>query len=199
MAATGVSAVFKTASAPPENPDQLYGLPAEYGSGGMHFVYPDMLYHNQRNGSFRAIDQRLFSDGSGATMGLSTADYDRDGRVDYALTWWNQAHGLFRNSAYAGKRNNWITIELEGGGEIDRDAIGTRVSVFTDDGLRQMRELKSGSSLGAGNEMALHFGLGDAEIERLIVSWLNGDYHEYTNVPLNQRCRITLAAMNCER
>ena len=199
LAATGVSAVLKAPSAAPENPDQLYGLPAEFGSGGMHFVYPDMLYHNQRNGSFRAIDQRLFSDGSGATMGLSTADYDRDGRVDYALTWWNQAHGLFRNTAYAGTRNNWITIELEGGGEIDRDAIGTRVSVFTDDGLTQMRELKSGSSLGAGNEMALHFGLGAAEIERVIVSWLNGDYHEYTNVPLNQRCRITRAAMDCER
>lgn len=199
LASSGVSALSKMPSAQPDNPDQRYGLPPEYGPGGMHFVYPDMLYHNQRNGSFRAIDQRLFSDGSGATMGMSTADYDRDGRVDYALTWWNQAHGLFRNTAYAGTRNNWITIELEGGGEIDRDAIGTRVSVFTDDGLTQMRELKSGSSLGAGNEMALHFGLGAAEIERVIVSWLNGEYHEYTNVPLNQRCRITRATMDCER
>ena len=197
LAATGVSAVQRTPSAQPKNPDQLYGLPPEYGSGGMHFVYPDMLYHNQRNGSFRAIDQRRFSDGSRPTMGLSTADHDRDGRVDYALTWWNQAHGLFRNTAHAGKRNSWITFELEGGGAIDRDAIGTRVSVFTDDGLTQMRELKSGSSLGAGNEMALHFGLGAAEIERVIVSWLNGDYHEYTNVPFNQRCRITRAAMDC--
>ena len=197
LASTGVSALSKIPRAQLQNPDQLYGLPAQYGSGGMHFVYPDMLYHNQRNGSFRAIDQRLFSDGSAATMGMSTADYDRDGRVDYALTWWNQAHGLFRNTAYAGARNNWITIELEGGGEIDRDAIGTRVSVFTDDGLTQMRELKSGSSLGAGNEMALHFGLGAAEIERVIVSWLNGDYHEYTNVPLNHRCRIKRAAMDC--
>ncbi len=199
LASTGVSALSDIPSAQPENPNQLYGLPPEYGSGGMHFVYPDMLYHNQRNGSFRAIDQRLFSDGNRPTMGLSTADYDRDGRVDYALTWWNQAHGLFRNTAYAGERNNWITFELEGGGEIDLDAIGTRVSVFTSDGLTQMRELKSGSSLGAGNEMALHFGLGAAEIERVIVSWLNGDYHEYTNVPLNHRCRITRAAMDCTR
>ncbi len=199
LASTGVSALSKTPSAQLDNPDQRYGLPPEYGPGGMHFVYPDMLYHNQRNGSFRAIDQRLFSDGSGATMGLSTADYDRDGRVDFALTWWNQAHGLFRNTAYAGERNHWITFELEGGGKIDRDAIGTRVSVFTDDGLTQMRELKSGSSLGAGNEMALHFGLGAAEIERVIVSWLNGDYHEYTNVPLNRRCRITRVAMDCSR
>jgi hypothetical protein len=199
LAATGLSAPSKISTAQLDNPDQRYGLPPEYGPSGMHYVYPDMLYHNQRNGSFRAIDQRLFGDGSGATMGLSTADYDRDGRVDFALTWWNQAHGLLRNTAHAGKRNNWISIELEGGGEIDLDAIGTRVSVFSSDGLTQMRELKSGSSLGAGNEMTLHFGLGAAEIERVIVSWLNGDYHEYTNVPPNHRCRITRAAMDCSR
>ena len=197
LASTGISAVASKTATPPETPDQLYGIPAEYVSGGMHFVYPDMLYHNQRNGSFRAIDQRRFSERNAATMGFSTADYDRDGRVDFALTWWNEAHGLFRNTAYDGKRNNWIAIELEGGGAIDRDAIGTRLTVVADDGLTQVRELKSGSSLGAGNEMTLHFGLGDAEIERVIVSWLNGEYQEFTNVPLNQRCRISLDAMTC--
>ncbi len=200
LAATGVSAVASKSGDQLENlehPDQLYGLRPEYATGGMHFRYPDMLYHNQRDGGFRAIEQSRFSDETAATMGFSTADYDRDGRVDFALTWWNEAHGLFRNTAYAGKRNNWIAIELEGGGAIDRDAIGTRVRVVSDDGLSQIRELKSGSSLGAGNEMALHFGFGDAEIERVIVSWLNGDYHEYTNVPLNRRCLITRTAMDC--
>ena len=197
LAATGISAVASKSGAQLENPDQLYGLPAEYGSGGMHFIYPDMLYHNQRNGSFRAVDQRLFNDRNAATMGFSTADYDRDGRVDFALTWWNEAHRLFRNTAHEGKRNNWIAIELEGGGAIDRDAIGTRVRVVTDDGLSQIRELKSGSSLGAGNELVLHFGLGDADITRVIVSWLNGEFHEYTSVPINRRCRITLEAMTC--
>ena len=197
LAATGASAIASKSGAQLENPDQLYGMPAEYGSGGMHFVYPDMLYHNRRNGSFKAVRQSLFNERNAATMGFSTADYDRDGRVDFALTWWNEAHGLYRNTANLGKRNNWIAIELEGGGAIDRDAIGTRVRVVADDGLSQIRELKSGSSLGAGNELVLHFGLGDAEITRVIVSWLNGEYHEYTNVPLNRRCRITLETMTC--
>ena len=197
LAATGTSSVSGTGGGQLDNPDDLYGLPAQFGADGMHFAYPDMLYHNQRNGSFRAVDQRLFSDRTAATMGFSTADYNRDGRVDFALTWWNEAHALFQNTAYDGQRNNWIAFELEGGGGIDRDAIGTRLRVVTDDGLTQMRELKSGSSLGAGNELALHFGLGDAEITRVIVSWLNGEFHEYTNVPVNQRCRITRASMTC--
>ena len=73
------------------------------------------------------------------------------------------------------------------------------MTVVSSDGLSQLRELKSGSSLGAGNELVLHFGLGDAAIERVIVSWLNGDYHEYTNVAVNQRCLITRKRMDCER
>ena len=198
LASTGISAEANTEGVDLENPDSLYGLPKKFATGGMHFSYPDMLYHNQRDGSFRAMDQSLFSDGSAATMGFSTADFDRDGRVDFALTWWNSGHRLSQNNAYDGEKNNWIAIELEGGGTIDRDAIGTRVRVVTDDGLSQLRELKSGSSLGAGNELVLHFGLGEAEIERVIVSWLNGDFHEYTSVPLNQRCRITLERMDCE-
>ena len=175
------------------------GISPIYGKVGMHFAYPDMLYRNRRDGSFDTVDQELFSDGNSASMGFSTADYDRDGSIDYALTWWNEGHRLFRNVAYHGRLNNWIAFELEGGGMIDRDALGTRVRVISTDGLSQIRELKSGSSLGAGNELLLHFGLGDATIERVIVSWLNGDYHEYSGVEVNQRCLITRERMDCER
>ena len=174
------------------------GISPIYGKAGMHYAYPDQLYHNDGDGGFSAVDGELFSDGDYPTMGFSTADYDRDGRVDFALTRWNSGHRLFQNSAYAGARNNWVAFELQGGGGIDRDAIGTRVRVLTDDGLAQMRELKTGSSLGAGNELLLHFGLGDAEIVRVIVSWLDGTYHEYTQVPVNQRCRINRERMECE-
>ena len=69
-----------------------------------------------------------------------------------------------------------------------------RVKVVTDDGLAQVRELRS----GAGDELLLHFGLGEAAIERVIVSWLNGDYHEYSNVLPKQRCLISWQEMRCE-
>ena len=174
------------------------GISPIYGKAGMHFPYPDMLYHNEGDGSFRAVEGARFTDDDYATMGLSTADYDRDGRIDFALTRWDSGHRLFRNNAYDGLRNNWIAFELEGGGGLDRDALGTRVTVETEDGLKLMRELKAGSSLGAGNELVLHFGVGDSAIRRVIVSWLNGDLHEYTNVPVNQRCRITRELMDCE-
>ena len=199
LAATGMS----PASAPPgqqlDDPDlRARSLAPEFGPAGMHFYYPDMLYHNQRDGSFAAVDQGLFADGAQPTMGFSSADYDRDGRVDFALTYWNDSHRLFQNDNLAAQLNNWIAFDLQGGGGIDRDAIGTRVRVDSADGLSQIREVKSGSSLGAGNELTLHFGLGDADIRRVLVSWLNDDYHEYTGVAVNQRCLITPEQMTCE-
>ncbi len=198
LASTGLVPESGSSGTQLDSPDKLYGLAPEFGPVGMHFKYPDMLYRNQRDGSFSAIDQDLFAGAAHPSMGFSTADYDRDGQIDFVLTHWNIGHRLYKNKAYNAHKHNWITFELQGGGDVDRDAIGTRVRVDTVGGLSQIRELKSGSSLGAGNELLLHFGLGDADIERVVVSWLNGEYHEYTSVAVNQRCLISLVAIDCE-
>jgi len=157
-----------------------------------------MFYHKQRDGRVAGVDSDLVNQGAQPKMCFSRAGYDRDGRVDFALTYWGVGHRLFQNDNLAARMNNWIAFDLQGGGGIDRDAIGTRVRVDTVDGLSQIREVKSGSSLGAGNELALHFGLGDSQITRVLVSWLNGDYHEYTRVAVNQRCLITPEMRECE-
>ncbi len=173
------------------------GISPIYGKAGMHYAYPDRLYHNQAGGGFRAVPGELFSAAAEPSMGFSSADFDRDGRIDYLLTIWDSGHRLYQNVGVAGLVNNWIAFDLQGGDGVDRDAIGTRVIVETDDGLRQLRELKSGSSLGAGEELALHFGLGESEIRRVIVSWLDGLVHEYSQLPINQRCLITRVTMQC--
>ena len=46
--------------------------------------------------------------------------------------------------------------------------------MFTDDGRTQMAEAKSGASNGAGHEVALHFGLGAAQIVEVEVRWPDG-------------------------
>ncbi len=174
------------------------GIAPDPGPAGTLLPYPDMLYHNRGAGSFAAMSHALFSDGVYPAMGFSAADYNRDGRVDYLLTRWNEGPRLLQNRSYDAASNGWIAFEVQGGGMIARDAFGTRLRVVTDDGLAQARELRSGTSRGAGDELLLHFGLGDAAIKRVIVSWLNGDYHEYTNVLPNQRCLISWEEMRCE-
>ena len=52
------------------------------------------------------------------------ADFDNDGDLDvFSTTIQNQSHLLFRNNV--GQDNNFLRVELEGGGkDVSRDAFG---------------------------------------------------------------------------
>lgn len=175
------------------------GLSPIYGKAGMHFEYPDMLYRNNQDGTFSSLPHDLFSvDDPLPTMGMSTADFNNDGWIDYALTVWDIGHLVYQNTGVYGVGNNWLSFTLVGSNDLPRDPLGTRITVTTTDGLRQTRELKSGSSLGAGNDLMLHFGLGTSTVDSVEVRWLDGNVDTYTGVPENQHCVITLHAINCE-
>lgn len=166
------------------------GISPIYGKAGMHFQYPDMLYYNNGDGTFTLLEQDLFMDETYSTVGFSTADYNKDGLVDFVVTHWNDKHRLYKNSDI--NDNNWIAIQLEGSRDVPRDALGTRVYIETSDGRTLMQEVKSGSSLGAGNETTLHFGLVETTIERIVVYWLGGKQNEYTEISVNQYCLMTV-------
>ena len=119
-------------------------------------------------------------------MGLAYADYDRDGLLDFVIGNWNEGYVLYRNTGAEGRENNWINIRLTGGGDVNRDAIGARVYLRTDDGRTLLQEVKCGSSLGAGNDTALHFGLGEAGISEVMIRWPNGVEETLKDVAVNQ-------------
>lgn len=176
------------------------GLSPIYGHAGKHFRYPDMLYRNNHDGTFTAVARSLFTPQIPyPTMGMSTADFNNDGWVDYALTIWDEGHRLYQNTARSDEKNNWLRVKLVGGNGLPRDPIGTRVVVTTIDGLVQIRELKSGSSLGAGNDLNLHFGLGTSTIEQVEVQWLNGQVDIYLDVSENQHCLIRPETIDCSK
>jgi len=52
-----------------------------------------------------------------------------------------------------------------------------------DDGRVQMQEVKSGSSMGSGNDLALRFGLGTAQPVSLTVRWPDGTIENLDTVP----------------
>ncbi|MEM7034107.1 MAG: CRTAC1 family protein [Chloroflexota bacterium] len=160
--------------------EDLY-LPPE----GMHFPHPNYLFRNNQDGTFTDIWQGE----ERPSMGFAYADYDNDGRVDFVVSNWNEAYQLFHNESDASQ--NWLTIELIGGGTINRDAVGSKVLVTTIDGLQQLQVVTSGGSLGAGNDMRLHFGLGQSSIETVKVIWSNGDTVAYNDVAVNQLRQIT--------
>lgn len=174
------------------------GLSPIYGKAGMHYQYPDMLYQNNHDGTFIPIDHEYFSPDPLPTMGFSTADFNNDGWIDYALTIWDDGHYLYQNTGIHSDNHNWISFRLTGGDGLPQDPIGTRVTVITKDGLTQTRELKSGSSLGAGNDLTLHFGLGTATVATIKVQWLNGEIDHYDKVGINQHCDLSPSELICE-
>ncbi len=56
-----------------------------------------------------------------------------------------------------------------------------------------MQEVKSGSSLGAGNDVTLHFGLGPAEAVSVDVFWPNGLVTNTTGPFANQELLLAYA------
>jgi len=106
------------------------------------------------------------------TLGASQWDYDRDGRQDLVTCNANEGYEIYRNvTADAG---DWLEVELIGGGGVNRDAIGSRVTLTSADGLQQIREVTSGQGRAGNSMFPVHFGLGDQAIEALRVDWPDG-------------------------
>ncbi|MCY3833913.1 MAG: CRTAC1 family protein [Chloroflexi bacterium] len=163
----------------------------ESGPEGMMFEYRDFLFRNRGDGSFADVTPQGWLENLKPSMGLAYADYDRDGFLDFVIGNWNEGYVLYRNTGAEGGANNWINIRLAGGGDINRDAIGARVYITTSDGRTLLQEVKSGSSLGAGNDTALHFGLGEAGIRELLIRWPNGLEETLRDVAVNQFLEVS--------
>ncbi len=140
------------------------------------------LFHNLGDGRFENLAGQSGVGHSGRTLGVAAADYDRDGWVDLVIGDYERGYTLFHNAFSYRSDNHRIAVKLVGQGLVNRDAIGARVYVHTNDGRTQMQEVQTGSSLGAGNSLVLNFGLGQANIVRLMVLWPDGTTETYTDL-----------------
>ncbi|MGH9242112.1 MAG: CRTAC1 family protein [Vicinamibacterales bacterium] len=113
--------------------------------------------------------------------GLAAADIDNDGDVDLLVTNNNAPPNLLLNDGGSG--NAVIVRALGTTG--NRSAIGTRL-VLTTGQRRQIRDVQSGSSYLAQNDLRAHFGLGQAkQSERLEIRWPAGMTEVVENLPAN--------------
>lgn len=152
--------------------------------------YPDFLFKNNHDGTFTDATPRSFQWSRRPAMGFAYADYDNDGWLDFVIGHWDEGYTLFRNTGADTQDDNWLQLRLTGAGPINRNAVGARAYVTSDDGLVQMREVVAGSSLGAGNDLALHFGLGDADIVDIRIVWSDQSEMIIENVSSNQSVNI---------
>ncbi|WP_420629376.1 FG-GAP-like repeat-containing protein [Candidatus Leptofilum sp.] len=149
------------------------------------------LFHNNGDGTFSRVSSGSGAGDVGPTMGIALADFDNDGWVDLLLGNKDEGYSLLHNQSGDQSGNNWLTLELVGAGPVNRDGVGSRVTIRTADGNVQMREVQNGSSLGAGHDLRLHFGLGAFElVDELTIRWPDGRTQTFTNIPTNRQISL---------
>ncbi len=146
------------------------------------------LFRNIGGGRFERIP---IQEHQGRTMGVAYADYDNDGWVDFVVGDYDSGYWLYRNALGLQSSHNRLSFALTGTGPINRDAIGARVIIEDSLGRALLQDVQSGGSLGAGNSMILHFGLGTATVEKAIILWPNGAKQELSDIAPNQHYEIT--------
>ena len=115
--------------------------------------------------------------------GSAAADYDNDGDLDVAINTIGGNPVLLQNRVNEEQSGgNWLIVSVEG------NQPGTLVGVELADGTTLLRELRSGSSYLASEDVRLHFGLGMATIvDKMTVVWPGGEQVVLEGVAANQQ------------
>jgi hypothetical protein len=185
----------------------------ELDSKGLNntFREPKLLYWNDGNwnagnGKFLDISHDA---GPGITTpfnshGAAAASFNNDGALEIVVNNSHDRPSLLEN---LGEHGNWILLKLEGT-KSNRDAIGARVIVQTNDGAehhdanphdtkhdgakhhQQTQEVRSGGGYISQSDFRLHFGLGQATRADVEIHWPSGLVQHLENVPANRIVKI---------
>jgi hypothetical protein len=119
----------------------------------------------------------------GVGRALAAGDVDNDGDLDLLVMNNGDRPNLLLNDG--GNAANALLVQVLGTTS-NRSGIGTRLTLTTS-GRRQVREIVSGSSYLAQNDLRAHFGLGGAQkAERLEIRWPDGSIEVVENLTANQ-------------
>jgi Tfp pilus assembly protein PilF/peroxiredoxin len=146
----------------------------------------NVFLRNDGHGRFDEVSGSVGLDLDQDGRSFAVVDYDRDGDPDLIVMAPRSAPQLrvFRNDF--ADRNASLAVRLKGS-KSNRDAIGARVSVETDQATRT-KVLMTASGFISQHSKELLFGLGTAQrIVKLTIQWPSGQSQTLLDVPLNQR------------
>jgi enediyne biosynthesis protein E4 len=119
----------------------------------------------------------------GVGRALAAGDVDNDGDLDLLVLNNGGRPNLLINDG--GNAANGLMVQAVGTTS-NRSGIGTKLTLTTGE-RRQVREVQSGSSYLAQNDLRAHFGLGRAErADRLEIRWPDGSTEVVENLAANQ-------------
>jgi len=137
---------------------------------GMAMEDPNNLLMQQPDGRFAEAAAAAGVATVDRSRGAALVDLDGDGRLDLVVVNRRAPLELYRNVTPG--TGQWIGIDLRQPGP-NAFAIGAVVTLDTGRG-RQSQQLTIGGGHAGGQAVPLHFGLGDADVARVTVTWPDG-------------------------
>ena len=122
-----------------------------------------------------------------AARGAGFGDLNNDGHLDAVIAVLDETPLVLRNM---GTANHWLGISLTGT-KSNRSAAGTRVTVTSLAGQKQIFDASTGGSYLSSNDPRIVVGLGSARGVRSVeVRWPSGRVQTLTNPQIDRYLRI---------
>jgi hypothetical protein len=160
---------------------------AELFGTGTTYKQRNQAFENTGAGVFRE-ERQAGLEPVRASRGLALGDLDGDGDLDAVVTNSDDLSEAYENVGSAG---GWLQVDLAASG-CNTAGIGARVEVEAA-GRRQQREVRTASSYLSQSALTLHFGVGEGEIDRLVVRWPGGRSRTLVRPPRDRRLRVVAA------
>jgi hypothetical protein len=151
---------------------------------------PNRIFRNQ-GGRFADVSDIAGSDFGRPALhrGVVFADFDRDGRIDAAVTalnapielWWNR-------SPRETPPRHWLQVRLTGR-RSNRSGIGAEIHCHAG-GRVQVRTVSSSVGYASSSDLTVHFGLGEAVRASLDILWPSGRVQALGEMAADQRLTI---------
>ena len=154
-------------------------------------VQPNRIFANRR-GRFEDVSDTVGKDFAQPALhrGIVFADFDRDGRMDAAVSalnapielWWNR-------TPVQTPQHHWLQLRLKGT-KSNLSAIGAEIRCFAGEKM-QLRTVSGSMGYASTSDLTVHFGLGAVTRAKVEIHWPSGRLQTLSDVAVDQRLMVS--------